>query len=69
MVTSIQNAIMGMDRASQTVDAASVNLLRAALDSQKETSQQFVNMVAGARVYDANAKVIETSEKLVDVVV
>jgi flagellar hook protein FlgE len=69
MITAIQNAALGMERASQRVETSSVQVLKATLDNQKDISAQMVNMISGSRVYDANAKVIETSAKLLDVVV
>lgn len=69
MIAAIQSAAMGMEGASQVVEAASVKVLRAALENQKDISAQMVNTIAGSRVYDANAKVIETSTKILDIVV
>jgi flagellar hook protein FlgE len=69
MIGAIQSAVLGMDSASRAMEAVSVNVLRKTLDNQKGIAQQMVNMVVASQVYDANAKVIETSQKLLDIVV
>jgi flagellar hook-associated protein FlgK len=69
MIDAINSAASGMERVSRDVASIPVKMLRASLDNGKNLSEQIVNMVSGSRVYDANAKVIETSEKMLDIMV
>jgi flagellar hook protein FlgE len=68
MISAIQNAAAAMVTASQSIETAPIHVLRAALDTQKDISQQMINMAVQSSVYDANAKVIETSDKMLDII-
>ncbi len=69
MISAIQSAATGMEKASQSVESASLKVLRATLNNQKEVSMQVVNMIAGSCVYDSNAKMVEHAARLLDIVV
>lgn len=69
MVGAIQSATTGMARASQAGEAISLRVLRKTLDLELSVAQQLVSMAAQSRIYDANAQVIETSERMLDIVV
>lgn len=69
MIGAIQNAALGMQRASDLVTSASAKLSRAGQDKGVDIAEQMVGLMVGHQVYDANGKVIETAEKMLDVVV
>jgi hypothetical protein len=69
MISAIQSAATGMERASQSVESASLKVLRATLNNQKDVSLQVVDMISGSCVYDANAKMVEKAARLLDIVV
>ncbi len=64
MISAIQNAAIGMERASQLVQSASANVAQASSDNRIDLAAQMVNMIVGSRVYGANARVVEASAKM-----
>lgn len=69
MVGAIQSVTTGTDSTSQVAEAVSVMVLRKSLDNELNVAQQMVTMVAQSSVYSANAQVLETPQRMLDIVV
>lgn len=67
MIGAIQTAVSGMDRASGAVNKAADNIARGGSEEGAGMAKDMVDMTVGSRVYDANAKVVEVSARMLDV--